>query len=95
MGKFNDISKTNKMLIINHSIELVKAKPMDLMELDYMRQTNTGYQKVFKLKEGIPFFLKDSKGNIEDHHYITTDATNLEELGSMFKQNRVLIIKPI
>lgn len=79
---------------VTHQITLIPAKPMDLMELDYIRKTNDGDQKVWKLRFGIPYYLKGKNGVIEMHSYTTTDCTNLKELGQCFKENRVFIEKP-
>lgn len=80
------------MKTIPHKIELIHASPKDLMELDFIRENK---QKVFKLCNGIPFWLKNSKGVIEMKHNTTSDATNLEDLKELFKQKRVFIQKPI
>tara|TARA_R110000851_G_scaffold200810_1_gene351954 strand:+ start:479 stop:721 length:243 start_codon:yes stop_codon:yes gene_type:complete len=78
------------MQYIDLQVKIREAKPMDLMELDFVRVTG---QKVWKLKEGIPFFLKNTDGKISPNPYITTDATDQKDLGIYFKQKRVFILK--
>lgn len=75
------------------TIEIKQAIPMDLMEIDYVSGKGDKRKKHYKLCVGIPYFLKNSKGVIENNPYRTTRATDLKSLKEYFKNEQVFIIK--
>jgi len=70
------------------TIKLRQATSEDFFEVDYIKE---GGGKAWKLKTGQPYWMKNSKGVIENKNYRTTEATNLETLGDYVKRKQIFI----
>lgn len=69
-------------------IKLRVATKKDLIVIDKYTQ---GGKKKWKLKEGIPFWLINSKGEIENKNYILSDDTDKEDLALWMLHEQLLI----
>jgi len=79
-------------LVINHKIELKLAKKMDFLRLDkYVKKGNKNV-KSWKMEFGIPYWLYNSKGKIENKNYILSDSTDLTDFSDYLNRNQVLIL---
>lgn len=79
---------------IEITIELVPATPDDLKELDYWKDLGDNvFKKVMKIKVGIPYWVINSKQEIEPFPYRTTLDTDVEMLANYLNENRILIAK--
>jgi len=64
------------------------AKKDDFLELERYLE---GGKKKWKIRLGLPFWLIDSKGKIENDPYIIDEHTDLKEFGNWVSKERVLI----
>ena len=74
------------------TITLQVASKEDLVEID--RITPSG-KKIWKLREGLPFWLINSKGEIENRNYILSNNIDKEDLGLWMLHEQLLIPKKI
>lgn len=72
------------------TIELREATSKDFFEVDFIKP---GGGKAWKLKLGQPYWMKNSKGVVENKNYMITKATDIEELGDYVKRKQVFIPK--
>lgn len=72
------------------TINLKEATSKDFLEVSHIKP---GGGKAWKLICGIPYWMKNSKGKIENKNYRTTDATDLEEFGDYLKRRQIFIPK--
>lgn len=77
--------------VIEHKIKLVHANRSDFMELKSINPHN--HKKIFKLRFGVPFWLKNKKGEIEHNNYITEEDTDLNDLKVYFREKRIFTLK--
>ena len=47
----------------------------------------------YEPKYGVPYFLINSKGEVENNNYIFTEETNIEEFNNYLLHEQILIIK--
>ncbi len=80
---------------IKIEIELVIAQADDLKEVDYFKDLGYGApkQKVMKMSLGIPYWLINSKGEIEPKPYKTSENSDAKEIAFYLKEERLLIAK--
>lgn len=69
-------------------INLKEAVSKDFLEVDYMKP---GGGKAWKMIVGIPYWMKNSKGEIENKNYRTTNATDLKEFGDYLQRKQIFI----
>ncbi len=86
------VLKTNPITV---EIELVIAKPDDLKEIDYYKDMGEGLpkEKVMKRRLGVPYWLINSKGEVEAHPYIIHKETDVKQLSMYLKNEQLLIAK--
>lgn len=71
------------------TIKLVKAKKVDFVEL--VKQGKN--KKTYKIKEGVPYWLINSKGKIEPQPYRSHAQMDSEEFSDFLMREQVLISK--
>lgn len=71
-------------------LKLKVAKSKDLLELDGYKK---GGAKVWKLRNGFPFWLINSKGKIENKNYILNEDTDPADIGNWLARQQILIPK--
>lgn len=81
--------KKAKRKTVNHNIVLKVANKKDFLELDKIKDG----KKIWKPKFGIPFWLYNSKGVIENKNYILSDDSDLEAFKQYLILEQVLILK--
>ena len=69
-------------------IKLKEAVSKDFLEVDYIKPEGG---KAWKMTIGIPYWMKNSKGDIENKNYRTTEATDLKEFGDYLKRKQIFI----
>ncbi len=79
--------------IIKHNIELVNANKSDFIEFLGVYYEDGEPKKRFKLRYGIPFLLRSIEGHIENNNYLTSEETNLKDLGLWFKNKQIFTLK--
>lgn len=80
--------KKSKIKAINFEIKLRIAESSDFLILDKYLE---GGKKKWKLRLGLPYWLINSKGVIENDPYIIDEHTNTADFGDFLNQKRVLI----
>ena len=70
-----------------HKINLKKAVKEDFLEVERM----LGKKRIWKLAIGIPYWMINSKGIIENKNYRTTEATNLKDFGEYLQNGQIFI----
>ena len=64
----------NPVITVQLELELIKATPDDLKEIDYYKKVINGPdKKVMRIRKNLPFFLVNSSGYIDPHIYILND----------------------
>lgn len=81
-------SKKEKIKVVETTLKLKIATKKDLLILDKYKK---GGGKVWKFKEGVPYWLINSKGKIENHHYILTEDTNPQDVADWLIREQMLI----
>lgn len=71
-------------------LELKVAQKQDLIEISGYKPNG---RKKWKIRSGIPFWLINSKGEIENKNYILSEDTDTEDLGLWLLNEQVLIPK--
>lgn len=85
--------KKAKSKIFEHGIMLKIAKKQDFLEIDeYTTQDGKG-RKSWKIIKGFPFWLINSKGQIENKNYILDKYTDLQTFSDWLVREQVLILK--
>lgn len=74
--------------LCEHTIQLKKAIKGDFLEVE---RINPAGKKVWKLIYGMPYWMINSKGIIENKNYRTTEATNLKSFGEYLKNEQIFI----
>ena len=92
MSKKQKSKKAKKVKKIRHKIDLRVAVKMDFLELDKYIQKDKKKVKSWKMMKGIPYWMFNSKGVIENKNYILSDDTDLEEFGSYLLREQILIL---
>ena len=77
------------------NLELVPATANDFKEIDYYKDMGYGNQQkaMYKMRLGIPYWLVNSKGELETHPYRTTLETDADAIAYYLKTDRIFIIK--
>ena len=83
----------NNEEIIEHKIKLVHAKRDDFIEFAGIDNSKGHPIKKFKLKYGVPFWLRSVKGHIENNNYVTDENTDLNSLKAYFKKRTIFTLK--
>lgn len=86
--KEKEKAKKPKTKAIDFEIKMRIATKVDFLELDkYLDQG----KKKWKLRLGLPYWLINSKGVIENDCYVLDEHTNTDDFGDFLNQQRVLI----
>lgn len=72
-------------------IIFIKAKKTDFVEFSHYDKITK--KRVFKIKHGVPFWLINSKGIIEDGSYRTHENMDIKSFQKYLLHEQVLIIK--
>ena len=86
--KKQEKEKSSKIKAIDFEIKLRIAVKADFLILDKYLE---GGKKKWKLRFGLPYWLINSKGVIENDPYIIDEHTNTSDFGDFLQQKRVLI----
>ena len=70
------------------TIQLEHANKTNFVEVAEMKP-----EKVYKVRLGVPYWLYNSKGDIEPVNYITNVNTSFDELKIYFERKQILTIK--
>ncbi len=62
------------------------------MQLDKYIKKKGKDAKSWKMKHGIPYWLINSKGDIENANYILNENTDLEDFANYLNRQQVLIL---
>ena len=74
--------------MIKITITLELANKRDFVDLVSLKPV-----KKYKIRIGVPYWLYNSKGEIEPNNYITSERTTFEELSNYFSRKQILTIK--
>lgn len=80
--------KKPKIKAINFEIQLRVAKQVDFLELDKYLE---GGKKKWKARHGLPYWLINSKGVIENDCYVLDEHTNTSDFADWLVREQVLI----
>lgn len=79
---------------ITVELELQKALLDDIRILDHEKQLPNGeFKPVYKLRPNLPFWLINSKGEIETKPYFMHGAVNKEHIHTYLKNGQIYIHK--
>lgn len=84
--------KGKKAKKINHKIDLRIAKMMDFLEVDQYKVKKGKNVKSWKVMNGIPYWLYNSKKEIENKNYILNENTDLEDFRDYLNREQILIL---
>lgn len=73
------------------NLKLRKATKKDFVEFSHMKKDGKG--KVYKMRFGVPFWLINSKGEIEKCNYRTHENMSMDDFKEYLAHEQVLIIK--
>lgn len=71
-------------------LRLRKATKKDFVEFSHLKADKKG--KVYKMKYGVPFWLINSKGEIERNNYRTHENMDVEEFKLLMIHEQVLVL---
>lgn len=71
-------------------LRLRKATKKDFVEFSHLKADKKG--KVYKMKYGVPFWLLNSKGEIERNNYRTHENMDVEEFKLLMVHEQVLVL---
>ena len=71
-----------------HTITLVHANKRDFLEL-----VTSKPKPEYKVRLGVPYWLFNHKGEIEEKNYITNENTTFDKLKELFLREQILTIK--
>jgi len=75
-------------------LELQKALLNDIRVLDYNKDLGNGeFKPIYKLRENLPFWLKNSKGIIENKVYFMYPGINKNDVLDYLKREQIYIHK--
>lgn len=77
---------------INHNIKLRIAKSVDFLELDRYRNKGGKKIRVWKTTFGIPYWLFNSKNEIENKNYILSENTDMEDFKIYLMNEQILVL---
>lgn len=80
-------SKKKKVKPIIHPVKLRLGKKTDFLELDKYE----GKKKVWKPRFGLPYWMINSKGKIENKPYILDEDTDLKEFSNYLVREQILV----
>lgn len=83
--------KLKKAKSIKHEIKLRIAKKKDFLEVDKHYIKNGKKKTKWKLRVGVPFWMYNSKGEIENKNYIMHEDFDLDDLGIYLSKEQILI----
>lgn len=81
---------SKELEVIKHTIELVPAQKKDFVELVGIKPDGS---KIFKLRYGVPFWLRSIDGHIENNNYLTGENTSFKELKGWFHHKTIYTLK--
>jgi hypothetical protein len=86
--------KVKKVKSLNHNIKLRVAKKIDFLELDKYETVpgKNKKKKVWKMIKGYPYWMFNSKGEIENNNYILDENTDLDEFNNYLVRQQILIL---
>jgi hypothetical protein len=96
MGKKKKTKKSKKEKKdknILFEIKLKIAKKKDFLEIDRYEKRNGKQIKVYKQINGMPYWLINSKGDVENKNYILNEETDLKSFSNYLVRKQVLIPK--
>lgn len=82
--------KKRRKTVERVTISLTLAKKKDFFVFSEWKD-NGG--KIFKPAFGLPYWLKNSKGEIEEYTYILTESTDLDSFAEYCEKKQVYISK--
>jgi len=71
-------------------INLIEATKDDILQLDFIYPSG---KKKFKLRHGVPYWLLNSKGQLENKNYVISEHTDAKELGVYLSNKQIFIPK--
>ena len=76
------------------SLELQQALLNDIRVLDYNKELPNGQTKpVYKLRENLPFWMKNSKGSFENRVYFMHSGVNRKDINDYLNNGQIYIHK--
>lgn len=85
--------KSKKVKLFKKEIVLRLASKKDFLEVEKIEKRNGKDVKVWKIREGIPYWCINSKGEIENKNYILDENTDLEHFNILLLREQVLVTK--
>lgn len=85
--------KPKKEKNLKVEIKLKVAKRENFLVLDKYEKSGKGKKKIWMPKFGTPYWLKNSKGVVENESHVLDKHTDMESFGDYIKRGQVLIPK--